>query len=235
MSRWFILRTSGGQTLALAASLRDAGVDAWTPARVLRKSMPAKTPSGKRVIETDAPILPTFVFVRAEDEDRARDAQLIGLEIAAAADLSPHPGFSIFRFVDRHGRRLAPYVADREIAGLHEEEEAQAALIKAMREAESRAEAEAIRRAAIKSASARRRAEQALKRDERARLRSQPATIEPGTQVEVTGFPALVGVIGVMEDTKGHYASVRFGKCSLKIEGWQVMPSLDQAPRSLAA
>lgn len=235
MSRWFILRTSGGQTLALAASLRSCDIDAWTPARTLRRYMPAKTPSGKRLVEIDAPILPTFVFMRAADDELVRAAQLMEIERLAIADPSPHPRFSIFRYTDRHGRKLAPFVGDREVLGLQEEEEAQAALIKAMRDAESRAEAEAIRRAAMKSASARRRAEQALERQERARLRSHQPTIKPGTPVEVTGAPAFVGVVGIMEGTDGHYARVLFGNHSFKIEGWQVMPSVDQAPEGIAA
>lgn len=235
MSRWFILRTSGGQTLALAASLRSSGIDAWTPARTLRRYMPAKTPTGKRLVEIDAPILPTFVFMRAADDEVARAAQLAEAEGFAIADPSPHPRFSIFRYTDRHGRKLAPFVSDREVRGLQEEEEAQAALNKAMRDAESRAAAEAIRRAAMKSASARRRAEQALERQERARLRAQQTSIAPGTPVEITGEAAFIGVVGIMEGTHGHYARVLFGNCSFKIEGWQVMPSLEQAPRGIAA
>ena len=225
VSRWFILRTSGGQTLALMASLVGAGFDAWTPARTLRRYMPAKTPSGKRLFETDVPILPTFVF--------AREGDLQALAIAAEQDPSPHPAFSIFR----HGGRV-PLVGDREVAGLREEEAREAAMIKAMREAESHAEAERIRRAAIKSASARRRAEQALEREQRHERRSQRTAIAPGTPVEVAGVPALVGVTGVMGETEGHYARVRFGAHSWKIEGWQVMPAASHdnpAPRSLAA
>ena len=185
--------------------------------------MPAKTPSGKRLIESDVPILPTFVF--------AEEQQLVALAIAAAQELSPHPTFSVFR----HGGRV-PLVGDREVAGLREEEAREAAVIRALREAESHAEAERIRRAAIKSASARRRAEQALERQQRAALRAQAPRAAPGEAVEVVGSPVMVGVAGVLESVDGHFAHVRFGSHSWKIEGWQVMPtSIDTAPRSVAA
>lgn len=225
MSRWLILRTSGGQTLPLAASLRAAGFDVWTPSRTLRRFVPAKTPTGLRMIETDAPILPTFVF--------AREQQLATLAIAAGTEPSPHPAFSVFRHAGR-----VPLVGDREIEGLRAEEAREAALIAAMRDAESRAEARRIRAAEVKSASARRRAEQAIEREERARRHAERPAITPGAEVQVIGEPAWAGAVGVMEEIEGHYAHVRFGSCKLKIEGWQVMPAIDnetQALRSLAA
>lgn len=212
VSRWFILRTSGGQTLALAASLCAAGFDVWTPARTLRRYMPARTPSGKRLIETDVPILPTFVF--------ARETVLEALAAATTQEPSPYPAFSVFR----HGGRV-PIVADVEIAGLRAEEAREAATIKAMREAESHAEAERIRIAAIKSEAVRRRAERELEQRQRAALRNQGCCVEPGALVEVMDAPALVGVAGVVERIEGPYAHVRFGTRSWKIEGWRVMPS----------
>ncbi|GGB21409.1 hypothetical protein GCM10011380_08710 [Sphingomonas metalli] len=212
MSRWLILRTSGGQTLPLAASLGAAGFAVWTPARVLRRSIPAKTPSGKRLIATDAPILPTFVF--------AAEADLLRLAAAAVELPSPHPAFSIYR----HGGRV-PLVGDSEIAGLREEEAREAAVIRAMREAESHAAAEAIRIAAIKSEAARRRATRELERKQRAALRAKPCQLAPGTVVEVAEMPALIGVPGVVESVDGAHAHVRFGTQSWKIEGWRVYPS----------
>lgn len=236
MSRWIILRTSGAQTLRLAESLREAGQDAWSPARTLRRYMPAKTPTGQRLIETDAAILPTIVFVRALEGKVERDAQLLTLTIEATREPRQHPGFSIFSFMGRHGLKVVPFVADDQIRGLREEEAEQARLTQAMRDAESHAAAEAIRIAAIKSASAKRRAEQAAERKQRAAaaaaarqertaLRAKPVEIEVGKAVEVAGVPALVGVVGFMEGVEGHYANVRFGRLSWKIEGWQVMPS----------
>ena len=224
MSRSFILRTSGGQTLPLAASLGGAGFPVWTPARTLRRYMPAKTPSGKRLVETQVPILPTFVF--------ARESALEALAIAAAQSPSPHPAFSVFR----HGGRV-PLVAEREVRGLRDEEEREAATIAAIHAAESHAEAERIRVAAIRSASARRRAEAAVERERRTALRAQGCAVSPGASVEVVEVPALVGVTGVVEKVEGAYAHVRFGTQSWKIDGWRVLPAAthDQAPRSRAA
>lgn len=104
--RWCILRTSGGNTLSLARSLRKAGFEVWTPEKVHRR----RRPRSKETIDIDLPILPTFVFARA---DRVAD-----LQAAAVAVISPHPAFSIFR----HAGRI-PLVADREVRGLRDEEE----------------------------------------------------------------------------------------------------------------
>lgn len=227
---WYILRTSGGQTLPLASSLSAAGHDAWTPARILRSHRPAKTETGTRLIESTVPILPSFVFIRAVSLESNRQAQLLALAILGRQSPSPHPRFSIFQ----HGGR-APRIANREILGLQEEEAREAALIAALHEAESRAEARRIRAEAIRSASARRRAEQALEREERASRRAQSPAIPQGTDVQVIGEPAWAGAIGVLEAVEGHYAHVRFGVCKLKIEGWQVMPAASQALRSAAA
>ncbi|MFH7168762.1 hypothetical protein, partial [Klebsiella pneumoniae] len=67
MNRWTILRTSGGQTLPLMRSLREAGFEVWTPAKTFRKTIRANTLMGTRQIEVEAPILPTFVFAREAD------------------------------------------------------------------------------------------------------------------------------------------------------------------------
>jgi len=225
VSRWCILRTSGGQTLPLMRSLREAGFDVWTPAKTFRKTLRAKTATGTRQIEVEAPILTTFVFARERDLD-----ELAHLMVQPT---SPHPAFSIFRVAAK-----VPFVGDGSIQGLRDEEQREAETIKAIRDAETHAEAEAIRIAAIRSASARRRAEQAQERDRRQALRSHRCTVAPGTTVEVTDEPAFVGVTGVFEEVDGAYVRVRFGTSSWKIEGWRVMPALlhkDQALKGLAA
>ncbi len=225
MNRWVILRTSGGHTLALSRSLNSAGLEAWTPERTLRKYVRANTPSGNRAIESQIPILPTFVF--------AQERFLADLINAAKAERSPHPAFSVF-IVD--GR--VPQIHEAEITGLRAEETEAAATIKAMHDAESHAAAEKIRIAAIKSAAARRRAEQQLERDRRASLRRAPIELKDGAEVEVSDMPALVGIRGVFERANGPYAHVRFGNRSWKIEGWRVLPASlndNTALRSTAA
>ena len=213
MTRWAILRTSGGQTLPLMRSLREAGFDVWSPAKPIRRTLRAKTPSGTRLIETEVPILPTFVF--------ASDRDLAALGDIAALSISPHPAFSVFRYGGR-----VPIVGDAEVRGLREEEARVVALHQAIRDAESYAEGEKIRIVAIKSEAARRRATKDLERQQRAALRSTRKTFEPGTEVAVSEMPALAGVAGVVETSDGAHAWVRFGLHSWKIEGWRVSPSV---------
>ena len=223
--RWIILRTSAGRTLSLASSLLAVGYEVWTPRRTLRRSVKAKTLSGTRLIEIEIAILPTFVF--APEDDLAALADL------AMHEASPHPAFSVFCTADR-----VPLVGDAEIAGLRAEEAREAAIIQTIRDAETHAEAERFRIAAIKSDAARRRAERALERDHRNALRMRGWAVEPGAAVEVIETPALVGVRGVFERADGPYAHVRFGAHSWKIEGWRVLPAAlndNTASRGVAA
>ncbi len=106
------------------------------------------------------------------------------------------------------------------------------ALHQAIRDAESYAEGEKIRIAAIKSEAARRRATKDLERQQRAALRATRKTFEPGTEVEVSEMPALAGVAGVVETSDGIHAWVRFGSHSWKIEGWRL--SLSDSDTSAA-
>nr|WP_317892391.1 hypothetical protein [uncultured Sphingomonas sp.] len=86
-ARWCILRTHGGRTLALAKSLADAGIAAWTPVEQIRRRIPrSKT---KEQVFRAVPYMPTYVF--------APDSDLGELRRLEAALNNPHPGFSIFR------------------------------------------------------------------------------------------------------------------------------------------
>jgi hypothetical protein len=216
MTRWVILRTSGGQTLPLMRSLREAGFDVWSPAKPIRRVIKAKTPTGTRLIDTEVPILPTFLFASEADLPKLGDI---------VADMESgrgclHPAFSIFRY----GGRI-PIIGDAEVRGLREEEDRTIAVLQAMRDAESHAEAEKIRIAAMQTETARRRATKELERAQRLALRATRRTFEPGTVIEVAEMDAMVGVAGVVEASDGVHAWVRFGSCSWKIEGWRVSPS----------
>lgn len=211
MSRWIILRTSGGQTLPLMRSLREAGFDAWTPARTIRRVLQRGRP-GERRFEIDVPILPTFVF--------AQEAQVALLADAAAEPSCRHPAFSLFR----HGGRI-PLIGDAEIVGLRGEEDRANATMQAIRDAETHQAAEVIRIAAMKSEAARRRAMKEMERAKLAELRAQRVTLAPGTAVDVAEMPALAGVTGVVESIDGSFAQVRFGTLSWKIEGWRLSPT----------
>lgn len=223
MTRWVILRTSGGQTLPLMRSLREAAFDVWSPARPIRRVLKAKTPTGKRLIDTEVPILPTFVFANEVELSKLGDI----VDDLANGRGCLHPAFSIFRY----GGRI-PIVGDAEVRGLREEEERTIAVLQAMRDAESHAEAEKIRIAAMQTETARRRATKELERAQRLALRSTRRTFEPGTAVEVADMPAMVGVAGVVEASDGIHAWVRFGAHSWKIEGWRV--SLSDSDTSAA-
>jgi hypothetical protein len=105
--KWCILRTSGGRTIALMASLVEAGFDVWTPVQVERKRLPR---GRKAHVERNVPIIPTFVFARAES--------IADLYRVLGMPVSPHPAFSIFRYAGR-----IPLVRDEEIANLRSAEE----------------------------------------------------------------------------------------------------------------
>ena len=104
--RWCILRTTGGRTIALARSLVAAGIEAWTPV----KTIDVREGRTRRRGQKDVPIAPTFVFVRGH--------HLPELVAIGRLFVSPHPGFSIFRYSGR-----TPLVSDAEIKGLRMEEE----------------------------------------------------------------------------------------------------------------
>lgn len=102
---WCILRTSGGRTLALAGSLNAANIEAWTP---MQKTSRRRSRSKVRV-QIDAPMMPTFVFVKA--------CHLLDLEICLQLPINPHPAFSIFRY-----QGTIPILGGGEIAGLRQAE-----------------------------------------------------------------------------------------------------------------
>lgn len=103
---WLILRTSGGRTLALARSLAAAGLDVWTPVQTMTK----RRGRTRERIAYDAPIMPTFVFVRAR--------HLAELARISALPFSAHPDFSIFRHLGR-----VPLISDTEVAEARRVEE----------------------------------------------------------------------------------------------------------------
>ena len=58
---WCILRTSPGRTIALAASLNEAGIKAWTPQQTITR----KRPRSSSTVERQLALAPTFVFAEA--------------------------------------------------------------------------------------------------------------------------------------------------------------------------
>lgn len=198
---WCILRTSGPQTLKLAEYLQRAGFDAWTPIkrfRRYRKLMDGgRAPSG----EATAPILPTFVFVRA--------AHLPALADMRVDPTSQHPGFSIFQVAGK-----IPRLKNAQIAGMRAAQEAADAEFAAVIDAEVREERRAERAAMMKTERAKRKA-----------LRQVEREFPEGTGVQVMDMPAMAGMVGIVEASAGRSALVSFGgSLVMEIEAWQLTP-----------
>lgn len=111
---WCILRTAGPRTLPLVKSLDEAGFDVWTP-RGWRQPKAPLLPTKRQAAKEKAPpvavpILPTFVFARA---DRLADLVRITRD-----PVSGHPAFSMFRHQGRF-----PLVSETELAQLRRADE----------------------------------------------------------------------------------------------------------------
>jgi len=213
-SRWCILRTSGGQTLPLADYLVKVGIEAWTPRRTFRRTLQAGK-KGERKVDVPAPILPTFVFARA--------AHLVALAKLAADETFPHPAFSIFRDVDRHGQGRHPLVGDASVQGLREAEAAATEAQRLQLEADTREEAEAIRVAALRTERERLKAARMAEAERRKALRAERRDFDPGQRVTVEEMPALAGMSGIVKRSKGRSAIVAFGGLlTMEIEAWQL-------------
>jgi transcription antitermination factor NusG len=110
-TKWIILRTQGRRTLALAQSLREDGFDVWTPeeTRMIRK------PRLNAKREVQLPMLPSYVFARAEDLVELLQLAAMPVKPRRGAGLRQpaHPDFSV-----THTPRGIPMVADHDLAAL---------------------------------------------------------------------------------------------------------------------
>ena len=98
---WCVLRVGGGRTLVLATSLASAGYEVWTPSRTQNRMVPRS----KVRREIMVPIMPTFVFARAD--------RLADLMVLAAAPVKEQPAFSVFRHYSK-----IPLIADGALEAL---------------------------------------------------------------------------------------------------------------------
>ncbi len=213
---WCILRTSGARTLRLADSLRDDGIEAWTPSRTVRRPIPGQRRElvlGRVLKKRDVavPILATFVFADAE---RLRDLADLSLR-----EIKPQPEFSVFRIGNR-----VPLLSDATMDGLRCEERKEADRTQAERDADSHAEAEILRIEAMKSEAARRRAFREVERQRREALAQARRAIKPGTVVVVDEHPAFGGVQGVTVSCVGPHTWVQLGAHTWKIDTWRLTP-----------
>jgi transcription antitermination factor NusG len=107
MTAWCILRTAGRSTARLVKSLTEDGFDVWTPMET--RAIPNPRAKGKRKVRT--PIIPSYVFARAE--------HLADLLELAQTPLQPRDGRRVhvaFRVV--HGVTTIPIIADHHFAEL---------------------------------------------------------------------------------------------------------------------
>lgn len=100
MSDWCILRTNGRGTLRLARSLSAVGLEAWAPALTVNQRLPRS----KRRRERETPLMPTFVFARAQNLEAL---------VALAHRPGHHETFSIFHYMGD-----IPLIADRDLEPL---------------------------------------------------------------------------------------------------------------------
>lgn len=207
---WCILRTSGGRTVPLARSLGASGFEVWTPVRTIRRPAPGQgrrlvMGQRRKLIDVELAILPGFVFARSD--------QLHDLVRAAAAELSPHPSFSVF-----HQAGRVPVVRDASITGLRAAEKEARELRAAELEAETREEARRARAERMRTESNRRKM-----------LRRVTKDLPGRTEVTVEGMSAFDGLVGIVVEGRGATAVVQFGgSLRIEIEAWQLTPTLLQ-------
>jgi transcription antitermination factor NusG len=112
---WFVLRTAGRSTLALAQTLSEDGFEAWTPVRTQLIRIPRM--NVRREIKL--PLLPSFVFVRSKHlVDVLEIANMIDKPRRGSGWGKPaHRDFSVFHHLDR-----IPMIADRHLEPLRMKE-----------------------------------------------------------------------------------------------------------------
>jgi len=197
--RWCILRTSGARTLALAESLANAGIDAWTPAATASRLVRRGATMVKA--ERTAAILPTFVFVRSP--------HLPALADILADPWHRHPAFSLFRYQGRY-----PLVGEASIASLRAAEQEAIEALQLERDAADREQRRLERIANLRTEQARRKALRQVRRE-----------FLDGARVEVAEMTPLAGLTGVVQSSDGRTAIVDFGGALvMKIEAWRLSP-----------
>lgn len=101
---WCVLRTSGKNTLRLANSLANAGLQVWTP--IEERMIRVPRANVRRPITL--PIMPSYVFARSTHIIDL--IQIIERKKRLECD---HPDFSLFHYADR-----IPIIADELLNGL---------------------------------------------------------------------------------------------------------------------
>lgn len=105
LGSWIILRMASGDTLRVAKSLKDAGLEVWTP--VERRI--GRTGSSRVRAEKERALMPSYAFGRVE-----HIAELLRLSVFQSSE---HPRFRV-----HHERGGVPLIADDELGALRDEE-----------------------------------------------------------------------------------------------------------------
>lgn len=106
LGSWIILRCSSTDTLRVAKSLKDAGLEVWTP--VERKR--ARMPKTRALTDRPAALMPSYVFGRVEHVD-----ELLRLAVNPGRE---HPRFTVFRY-----QGGVPLIADDQLDALRGEQD----------------------------------------------------------------------------------------------------------------
>lgn len=104
---WLILRMAASRTVAVTASLKEAGFEVWTP----MEKMSQRRPRSRAVVAKKVPMMPTYCFARAR--------HLVDLAAEIVDPMSRHPQFSIFQ----HGGHVV-FVADAHLDPLRGRQQA---------------------------------------------------------------------------------------------------------------
>jgi hypothetical protein len=103
LGSWCILRTASADTVPVAESLAEAGIETWTP---IERQLPRR----KGGDEVKHPVLPTFVFAAAHE--------IPTLARLAMTPNREHRRFTMFRYMNGF-----PLVADYALNALRREEQ----------------------------------------------------------------------------------------------------------------
>jgi transcription antitermination factor NusG len=114
---WVVLRTSGRSTLVLAKTLKQDGLEAWSPAQTLTAHVPRM--NVRR--DVTLPMLPSFVFVRSLHLHELLLLSKMPNKPRRVLEPNEHPiyhrDFTVFRYLDG-----IPLIADEHLEPLRDKE-----------------------------------------------------------------------------------------------------------------
>ncbi len=131
---WCILRMRGHSTLDVVTSLRERGLEVWTPTGMQRRYRPRST----KFVDKKAPLLPTFAFARSH-----HIPQLLAISHSLGPD---HLPFTVFQRGD-----IIPTAPDAAVRPLMDYEDAQRASWDGFIEAQARKDRQKRKKSAARA------------------------------------------------------------------------------------